>query len=549
MNRFRSGLWAALACLAVTIPAAAQEPQAPSVFGEQIDVRVVNVEAVVTDRQGNRVQGLRPEDFRLKVDGKSVPIEYFNEVRGVQAISLESGGGESAVNGLPSLAPGSPVGTSYLVFVDNFFALGPRRDQVLRSLKEQLSRLGPEDRMAIVSYDGGGVQMLSSWSNSSQQLGRAIEQVIGQPAKGLARRAELQSFESLRRLGGDPVSRGARSSFAQRLDVEEEEFIYFVASQVERAAMAATSTLRGFASPPGRKVMLLLSGGWPFSPTDYVINNPNRPVIARDLPNGDEMFRPLVDTANRLGYTIYTIDVPGVEASVVDVSRPGPTAGGINIREQENQAALQFIATQTGGEALLNARSEQALQTAETDTRSYYWLGFTPTWQGNDKRHKVEVEVTRPGLRIRSRNNFLDLSRKVETAMMVESAMMFGGAPDQASLPMKVGQVVLSGRREMEVPISLAIPSEAVTLVPLNGKQVAEVELRVAALDARGGRAPMPVIPVTLSADEAPKPGTFIRYDTKIKLRRMPHTLTVAVFDPLSGKLLTAKADVAPPVK
>ncbi len=105
---------------------------------------------------------------------------------------------------------------------------------------------------------------------------------------------------------------------------------------------------------------------------------------------------------------------------------------------------------------------------------------------------------------------------------MVESAMIFGGAPDQAALPIKIGQAVAVGRREMEVPVSLAIPSDAVTLVPLNGKQVAEVELRVVAMDARGGRAPMPVIPITLSADEAPKPGTFIRYDTKIRLRRMP---------------------------
>lgn len=127
--------------------------------------------------------------------------------------------------------------------------------------------------------------------------------------------------------------------------------------------------------------------------------------------------------------------------------------------------------------------------------------------------------------------------------------MLFGGAPDQAALPVKIGQPVAVGRREMEVPVSLAIPAEAVTMVPLNGKQVAEVELRVVAVDARGGRAPMPVIPVTLSADEAPKPGTFIRYDTRIRMRRMPHSLTVAIFDPLSGKLLTARADVAPPVK
>ena len=57
----------------------AQESQEP-VFGEEIDVRVVNVEAVVTDRDGKRVTGLRPEDFRLRVDGKELPVEYFSEV-------------------------------------------------------------------------------------------------------------------------------------------------------------------------------------------------------------------------------------------------------------------------------------------------------------------------------------------------------------------------------------------------------------------------------------------------------------------------------------
>ncbi|MFL6236820.1 MAG: hypothetical protein ACJ76N_27060, partial [Thermoanaerobaculia bacterium] len=76
MPMFRSGCLAVLALLAVIGPATAQQkpsgqPQAPqSVFGEQIEVRVVNVEAVVTDRQGNRVTGLKPGDFRLEVDGR-----------------------------------------------------------------------------------------------------------------------------------------------------------------------------------------------------------------------------------------------------------------------------------------------------------------------------------------------------------------------------------------------------------------------------------------------------------------------------------------------
>ena len=70
---------------------------------------------------------------------------------------------------------GSPVGTSYLVFIDNFFSLGPRRDEVLRNLKDQLSQLGPEDRMAIVSWSGCEVEMLTSWTSSPRQLGDAIQ--------------------------------------------------------------------------------------------------------------------------------------------------------------------------------------------------------------------------------------------------------------------------------------------------------------------------------------------------------------------------------------
>ena len=540
-----------LALVALLPAAAQQQPQTPpqSVFGEQIEVRVVNVEAVVTDRQGNRVADLKPGDFRLKVDGKTVPIEYFNEVRGGQAIALAEGAAESSVKGLPSLAPGTSVGTSYLVFIDNFFSVGPRRDEVLRSLKDQLTRLGPEDRMAIVTYNGGGVQMLSSWSNSQRQLGQAIEQAIGERAQGVTRLAELRSFEASRRLPGVTFEPTPRQSFAQRLDIEELEFADRLAAQTERAVSAAASTLRGFASPPGRKVMVLLSGGWPFSPVDYVVNNPNRPVLDRDIPRGDEIFRPLVDTANRLGYTIYSVDVPGVESGVADAALAGPSATGLNIREQEHQATLQFVSQQTGGKALLNAQSMEALPAVESDTRSYYWLGFTPSWQGNDKRHKVSVDVLRPGLKVRSREDFLDLSRTAETSMMVESAMVFGSGPDSSPLAVQVGQPVASGRKEMEVPISIAIPVDAVTFVPLEGKYTAEVELRVAATDTAGNRAPVPVIPVTLRSDTEPKAGGAIKYETRIKLRRLPHNLVLAIFDPQSGKILTARVDVLPPAK
>jgi VWFA-related protein len=530
-------------------PAAKDAETAPGLFGEQIDVRVVNVEIVVTDKQGNRVAGLGPADFRLRVDGKEVPVEYFSEVRGGQAIAPDTASGQAPVPGLPALAPGNPVGTSYLVFIDDFFAVTPRRNEVLRSLKDQLTLLGPDDRMAIVAYDGREVTMLSSWSNSERALGRSLEQAIGRPSYGFQRLAELRNFETSQRVS---VSVGSvanvRSAFARQLDLEEIGYAQHLGEQESRVVAAAVSTLRGFASPPGRKVMLLLSGGWPYSPADFAVNNPNRPVLNRDVPNGEDILRPLTDTANRLGYTIYPVDVPGLETNGPDASLAGPSDGGLNIREQEVHGALEFIASQTGGRALLNSLRVESLPGAAEDTRSYYWLGFTPTWQKNDKRHKVQVDVTRPGLKVRSREDFLDLSRKSEVSMMVESAMLFGNAPGASPMPMQVGKPVKSGRREIEVPITLAIPGDLITVVPLNGKQVAELELRAAAVDVNGDRSSIPVVPLKLSADAAPPKGAFFKYETRIKLRNLKQHLIVAVFDPLSNHILTAEAEVAPPL-
>jgi hypothetical protein len=56
--------------------AIAQDPT-PEAFTERIEVRVINLEAVVYNKDGERVRGLKPEDFRLLVNGEEVPIGYF----------------------------------------------------------------------------------------------------------------------------------------------------------------------------------------------------------------------------------------------------------------------------------------------------------------------------------------------------------------------------------------------------------------------------------------------------------------------------------------
>ncbi len=528
-------------------------------------MRIVNVEAVVTDRQGNRVPDLKIEDFRLKVDGKPVKIDYFSEVRAGQAIAREPGAA-GTVPGVSDLEPGKPVGTSYLVFVDDYFSIAPRRDQVLRSLEKDLERLGPEDRMALVAFDGTRLRVLSTWSSSRRDLAGAIAREIASPTHGFDRQTELRSFTSSDQDLGRIERTGARDPLLGQTDThktdsvvsrvvtsgvlsaQEEGFVATLVAQLQRGVAAANSTLRGFASPPGRRVMLLLVGGWPFSPADYALNNFTSPRHGLQVPQGDVTLRPLIETANRVGYTLYPVDVPGLETAATDAmaATPSPPGGYLGLREREHEATLTYLAKETGGRALINSLSIGSLAEVTADTRSYYWLGFTPSWQGNDKRHTVQLEVLRPGLGVRTRDSFLDRSRKAEVAMMIEGAMLFGSPPGSPAMPVQLGKPVRQGIEAMEVPVTLAIPTLAFTSVPMNGKYAAEIELHIAALDDHGGRSDIPAVPIKLSSDREPKPGRFVRYQTTLKLRRTSQRLSFAIFDAVSNKITTAEADFKP---
>lgn len=549
MKRWVAVTLAALAAAGIDGLAAAraQEPL-PGSFGEIIEVRVVNIEVVVTDRDGVRVQGLRPEDFRLKVDGKEVPIEYFTEVLGGDAVTPAAGGPQP----VPSLAPGSAVGTSYLVFVDDFFSIARDRDRVLRALLDDLPRLGEGDRMALVAYDGRGLEMLTSWSQSLPVLERAFKAALDRPARGLQRLSERRandSERSLRPRGG--FFDRPFSPVGERLDLSQRAYAERLAEQVQGSVMAAAATLRSFAAPPGRKVMLLLAGGWPFSPVEYALDYFQADILEPGIPHGQELYEPLVDTANRLGYTVYPVDVPGLEGEGVDASQGSlgdarfAADSSLN-REQEREATLSYVAQETGGRALLNGQRQEALERVAEDTRSYYWLGFTPARQGDDRRHRVEVETTRPGLRVRAREGFQDVSKQREVSMAVESALLFGNPPSGQPLPVQVGRPERGGRSTALVPLSIAIPLDALTTLPDGDRRVADLELRLAALDAEGRRSEIPVVPLRVRVPADVKPGGFVRYDTKVQLRRGRQQLVVAIYDRAGGALLSTTLEISP---
>ena len=594
--------WTAAAAQAQAGPraAAAGDP----VFGEEIDVRVVNLEVVVTDRQGNRVKDLSPKDFRLRIDRKPVPIDYFTEVSEGTAVAptpaaaIAPGApaaGEQPAAGLPSVEPGEVVGTQYLVFVDDFFSIARQRDDVLTALKRDLGRLGPADRMSIVAWEGSRLTRLADWTGSHTELAQALDRAMARPSRGADRRMDHVNFiESQQLLKGgaeDTASllAGAGGMVREGLNpgLSPLELAYgeMLARQVQGAVTGVVGAMRGAAAPAGRKVLLLLSGGWPYSIASYV-RGKNSVPLSRELPDGEKLLQPLTRAANLLGYTVYPIDVPGIGSVAADASHsyfedeqqesmvrgvgammkksplgdtattkasanPAPQPSSLtdlgNIEEQEIEGSLQFIAQGTGGKPILNSNRVLALASAAEDTRSYYWLGFTPSWKHDDKSHDVRIEVLRPGLKVRSRDSFVDLSPRAQVAMKVESALMFGSVPGAEPLGVRLGTPVRSRRQGLEIPVSLAIPTSALTAVPIDGKYTAEVQLRFAASDDRGNQSDIPGLRIRLASSKPPADGQYVRYDTKITLKGKARHLVAAVYDPLSGKVATGETDISAP--
>lgn len=508
-------------------------------FTDTIDVRLVEVETVVTSKDGERIDGLNQEDFRLLVDGEEVPIEVFEEVR--EGLTITEGDRtlvtETAAEESPEPAK---VGRDILVFVDDYFTDRGTRRRLLKSLAENLDSLGEGDRMAVVRFAGWGLEILSEWTSS----GEAIAEVLGTLRKDTPgdqiRDSRLDSMS-------DPILGLDDAKLTERRLIQQ---IY----DVLRAMGVA---MRTFSDGPGRKLFVPVTAGWSFdqlrsnlgpnatataelavapggipAPPLQYLNAAFAPTPAgrgalsrqaeMDDVYGDTVLSPLVDTANLLGFSIYPMHIGRPEAEGDEVQR----------------TALWMVAAETGGRIVTEGgASLTPLEPVVTDTDSYYVLAFSPDRAFDDRRHTVEVEVReRQGVQVRHRESFMDLSRSSRDAMKSEEALLLGGSG--GDLEVSLGEPRSGRGKSVELPLILRIPMDWVTMIPQDKEEteyVGELELRVAAVEKDGRRSETTVVPVRLSGPE-PEPGSVATYETAVQIRdRGEQRLILYLYDQLSG--------------
>jgi VWFA-related protein len=526
--------------LFLTGPGLAQTaPAGEDLFTETLDVTAVDVEVVVTDKKGNPVPGLKAADFRLLVDGKPAAIEYFAEVRdgAVPAAPPPAEPGAAPVPVPEETAPGQEVPRSYLVFIDEYFTPPTMRNEALHGLAREISTLRPVDRMAVVAFNGRKLKILAPWTSPGESLQKMLETLAKERASLAASPFSIADLEPSANQLIEQYSNALDSAGASGSLINGSATEMLMADLVNRSIDAASYTLRGFAAVPGRKLLVLLSGGWAYDLR-----------VKKKTLDQRERLRPLIDTCNLLGYTVYPIhlaqggaNLPSAGGRAISASAGiGPVTGGTG---SPTQNSLIATAEETGGKMLLPGRNRHLSRIIE-DTRSYYWLGLTHA--GDQRRHDLKVEITRPGLQVRSRSSFLPLARPARTAMDMERALLTGDTSGLRDLDVTVGALEPKGKDIAEVAVSLRIPAADLTFAQREGRTFTRLELRTAALDSDGQRSDVPLIPIDIERGEAPGPGSFIRYDTRVQVRRMSQDLLLLVYDTLGGKSFAKKVRLTP---
>ena len=415
MNFSRS-LPLAAATLLLGVSGAAQAPQAPPSVTFQVEVNYVDIDAIVTDANGNFVSGLTREDFEVFEDGKPQKIEMFSYVE----LPVERPD-RFAVLGRPvtsdARSNARPFdGRVYVLVLDDVDISPMRTSIVKKSAREFIDRHFGANDLASVVYTSGRPDATQDFTNDRNLLVAAIDKFVGRRLQSAAIEAlEAHYYREFTRLdrqdnevetGTGIADTGAPISV---LDLEREQ-----------RALAVLDTLRNLgeflAGVRGRrKAVLLFSEGLELPSSEiYSMHTPTdvggavRDAVTAAARSNVNFFA--LDPRGLIGLTTEFIELAGSGAPNVATGVFGSQNAqqGLLNDLRLSQSGLRTLAEETGGFAAVNQNTLGSAFERIVDANSrYYVLGYYPPATARDGRfHDIEVRAKRPGLRVTARRGY-----------------------------------------------------------------------------------------------------------------------------------------------
>lgn len=317
-------------------------PVAP--MGEEQSDQHISINVVVDDKMGHPIPGLKADDFML-LDNKQP-----QKLIGFRALDAENSKAEPA---------------HVIIVIDmintGFGEVAWERQELATFLKEDGGVLANPTAIAVLADDGLKVD------KDSTQDGNVLI-------------AEFDKTESSLRT----VTRSAG---------------FYGAAEMLEMSLGQLSQLAAYeATQPGRKLILVISPGWPFLPLAGV---------QEDSKQRNWVFHSVVELSNGLregNITLYCLD-PFILGRTnpyyyQGYLKPVSVAGNAEYPD----LALQVLAEHSGGQVLMMSHDiTGALNTAVRDASASYELTFDAA-QGDrtNEFHALQVKVDKPGVKVRT---------------------------------------------------------------------------------------------------------------------------------------------------
>ena len=397
------------------------------VLRESIDVRLISLDAVVTDSSDRPVTGLTKDDFELKVENE--PVEILSVAAGQDLRTTVTGR------------------LTILLFIDERHLQRKHRDAALAEIAEALDQeIAANPTWVAAAAFGERLEPLLSPTRDRAAVRTTIEAAMDRdiPATTLRsqqRSASLAMRETLRLM----AARGSRYRLGEASLASVEANLRSFGQALRQDTLLTVSAVRSLvealAFVPGRKAILFVSDGLPRHPLDSAAKTMyDRLAGSSRQLEGDEMIsargsldlndrnhRPFgVDRADRMGratnivqvddggafafqtmaaelscadafdqlaalanthrVTFYPLKPPVIDPAISELGESAKDRGSI-VELSNVRTGLNSLAGLTGGLSFVSDTGvAEFLQSTRTDISTYYSLSLHAA--GLDGRHR-----------------------------------------------------------------------------------------------------------------------------------------------------------------
>jgi VWFA-related protein len=421
------------ACLFL-FPALAVSQTKPEPSGEgqdviKFDTSLVQTDVMVFDKNGRFVDGLKPEQFQLKINNTQREISFFEAIRSGGATSRREEVKSAQPNSVDAPKPNAPKTDAQrravIFFVDDLHLAPDSLARTRRALLDFIEhRVGESDLVAITS-PSGQVGFLQQLTANKDALRSAVARLnyrtntktdMEQPpmSEYIAMKIregdeqamvyyiqEVQRQSCIRTRSGlicSVTPQGARQMVKNRAN----EIMVQSAPSTDDTLRLLEGLMRTAAQVPGRKLVFVISDG-------FYLNDRKTGSIDR--------IKRVTEAAGRAGVVIYTLDARGIVSDAIDITNDKPIDSkgmltGASIGQiSASQDGLNALAADTGGQALRNTNlpMHEWVEKVLDETSSYYLLAWKPDneEQKRGKFKNIEVSIVgRPDLKVRARTSY-----------------------------------------------------------------------------------------------------------------------------------------------